>query len=145
MRDCGLRERRGILVDVHDINSHQIEWKKIGPGIVSIIMSTVVPLLQDPTSSSSPAPTSNAAQVHTLALNHLLSLGTQFPQEFRYGLSSLSMERRTRLETAIRQSVLQQQAMQQKQLEIERKEQERLAREKERVKIQLKSSFAGFT
>lgn len=115
------------------------------PGIVSIIMSTVVPLLQDPTSSSSPAPTSNAAQVHTLALNHLLSLGTQFPQEFRYGLSTLSMERRTRLETAIRQSVLQQQAMQQKQLEVERKEQERLAKEKERVKIQLKSSFAGFT
>ncbi|KAF9293013.1 hypothetical protein BGZ88_005891 [Linnemannia elongata] len=115
------------------------------PGVVSIIMSTVVPLLlQDPTSSS-PAPSSNAAQVHTLALNHLLSLGTQFPQEFRYGLSTLSMERRTRLETAIRQSVLQQQAMQQKQLEVERKEQERLAREKERVKIQLKSSFSGFT
>ncbi|KAG9063326.1 hypothetical protein KI688_004208 [Linnemannia hyalina] len=115
------------------------------PGIVSIIMATVVPLLQDPATSSSPAPTSSAAQVHTLALNHLLSLGTQFPQEFRYGLSTLSMERRTRLETAIRQSVLQQQAMQQKQLEVERKEQERLAKEKERVKIQLKSSFAGFT
>ncbi|KAF9536653.1 hypothetical protein EC957_010178, partial [Mortierella hygrophila] len=108
------------------------------PGIVSIIMATVVPLLQESTTSSSPAPTSNAAQVHTLALNQLLSLGTQFPQEFRYGLSTLSMERRTRLETAIRQSVLQQQAMQQKQLEVERKEQERLAKEKERVKIQLK-------
>ncbi|KAF9084004.1 hypothetical protein BGX23_010924 [Mortierella sp. AD031] len=113
------------------------------PGIISIIMSTVVPLLQDP-QASSPV-TGNAGLVHTLALNQLLSLGTQFPQEFRYGLSTLSIERRTRLETAIRQSVLQQQAQQQRQQEIEQREQERLAREKDRVKIQLKSSFAGFT
>lgn len=105
-------------------------------------MSTVVPLLQDP--QTTPA-TGHAAQVHTLALNQLLSLGTQFPQEFRYGLSALSMERRTRLETAIRQSVLQQQAQQQKQQELEQREQERLAKERDRVKIQLKSSFAGFS
>ncbi|KAF9133212.1 hypothetical protein BGW39_010323 [Mortierella sp. 14UC] len=113
------------------------------PGVISIIMSTVVPLLQDP-QLSTPL-TTNAGLVHTLALNQLLSLGTQFPQEFRGGLSTLSIERRTRLETAIRQSVLQQQAQQQKQQEIERREQERLAKERDRVKIQLKSSFAGFT
>ncbi|KAG0204440.1 hypothetical protein BGX28_003622 [Mortierella sp. GBA30] len=111
------------------------------PGVVSIIMSTVVPLLQEPGANMS----SNELVVHTLALNHLLALGTQFPQEFRHGLSSLSTERRTRLETAIRQSVLEQQQQQQKQQEKEQREQERLARERDRVKIQLKSSFAGFT
>ncbi|KAG0257240.1 hypothetical protein BGZ95_005295, partial [Linnemannia exigua] len=116
------------------------------PGIISIIMSTVVPLLQDPhQASTTPLAGNNSAQVHTLALNQLLSLGTQFPQEFRSGLSTLSMERRTRLETAIRQSVLQQQAQQLKREESERKEQERKDKERDRVKIQLKSSFAGFT
>ncbi|KAF9169523.1 hypothetical protein BGX21_008690 [Mortierella sp. AD011] len=113
------------------------------PGIISIIMSTVVPLLQ-PTDSTS-TPSSKALLVHTLALNNLLALGTQFPAEFRYGLSTLSVERRTRLESAIRQSVLEQQQQQQKQQEREQREQERLARERDRVKIELKSSFAGFT
>ncbi|KAF9207309.1 hypothetical protein BGZ49_000724 [Haplosporangium sp. Z 27] len=117
--------------------------EKARPGIISIIMSTVVPLLQ-PADDSSTA-SSKALLVHTLALNNLLSLGTQFPVEFRYGLSALSVERRTRLETAIRQSVLQQQEQQQKQQEREQREQERLARERDRVKIELKSSFAGFT
>ncbi|KAI1314758.1 hypothetical protein EDD11_001727 [Mortierella claussenii] len=113
------------------------------PGIVSIIMSTIVPLLQEtgPSLSSS----SKAQAVHTLALNNLLGLGTQFPMEFRYGLLQLSLERRTRLESAIRQSVLQQQEQQQKQQERAQREQERLARERDRVKIELKSSFAGFT
>ncbi|KAG0005572.1 hypothetical protein BGZ79_003817 [Entomortierella chlamydospora] len=113
------------------------------PGIISIIMSTVVPLLQ-PADSTSTA-SSKALLVHTLALNNLLALGTQFPAEFRYGLSTLSVERRTRLESAIRQSVLEQQQQQQKQQEREQREQERLARERDRVKIELKSSFAGFT
>ncbi|KAF9563172.1 hypothetical protein EC968_004980 [Mortierella alpina] len=112
------------------------------PHIVAIIMSTVVPLLQDPHATSV---SSSASVVHTLALNHLLALGTQFPKDFRHGLSTLSIERRTRLETAIRQSVLQQQQQQQKQQEKERREQERLAKERDRIKIQLKSSFAGFT
>ncbi|KAF9932214.1 hypothetical protein BGZ67_004856 [Mortierella alpina] len=112
------------------------------PHIVAIIMSTVVPLLQDPHDTSV---SSSTSVVHTLALNHLLALGTQFPQDFRHGLSTLSMERRTRLETAIRHSVLQQQQQQQKQQEKERREQERLAKERDRIKIQLKSNFAGFT
>ncbi|KAI8602311.1 armadillo-type protein [Dissophora ornata] len=111
------------------------------PGMISIIMSTVVPLLQDPDSTNT---SSKAAAVHTVALNNLLALGTQFPMEFRHGLSRLSVERRTRLESAIRQSVLQQQEQQQKQQERELREQERLARERDRVKIELKSSFAGF-
>ncbi|KAF9431641.1 hypothetical protein BGZ76_011895 [Entomortierella beljakovae] len=111
-------------------------------GIISIIMSTVVPLLQPVDAASG---SSKAQAIHTLALNNLLSLGGQFPAEFRHGLLSLSTERRTRLETAIRQSVLQQQEEQQKQQERERREQERLARERDRVKIELKSSFAGFT
>ncbi|KAF9113074.1 hypothetical protein BGX27_002279 [Mortierella sp. AM989] len=112
-------------------------------GIISIIMSTIVPLLQPAEAIGTPS--SKAQSVHTLALNNLLALGTQFPVEFRYGLSTLSVERRTRLETAIRQSVLQQQQQQQKQQEREQREQERLARERDRVKIELKSSFAGFT
>ncbi|KAG0052721.1 hypothetical protein BGZ83_002190 [Gryganskiella cystojenkinii] len=108
----------------------------------------LVPLLQDSQTLSSAltqSKSSRTSQVHTLALNQLLSLGTQFPTEFRQGLQTLSMERRTRLESAIRQSVLQQQEQQQKQHEQEQREQERLARERDRVKIQLKSSFAGFT
>ena len=111
------------------------------PGMISIIMSTVVPLLQNPDSTNT---LSKAAIVHTVALNNLLALGTQFPMDFRRGLSKLSVERRTRLESAIRQSVLQQQEQQQKQQEREQREQERLARERDRVKIELKSSFAGF-
>lgn len=114
----------------------------VRPGIVSIMMSTVVPLLQAVDSHGS---SSKAMMVHTLALNNVLALGTQFPTEFRYGLAGLSVERRTRLETAIRQSVLQQQQQQQKQQEREQREQERQARERDRVKIELKSSFAGFT
>ncbi|KAI7831757.1 armadillo-type protein [Gamsiella multidivaricata] len=115
------------------------------PGMVSVIMSTVVPLLQPVNASSlSSSVSSKAMAVHTLALNNLLGLGTQFPQEFRQGLGALSMERRTRLENAIRQSVLQQQEQQQRQQEREQREQERLARERDRVKIELKSSFAGF-
>lgn len=116
--------------------------------MVSILLSTVVPLLQDAQSLSSlstASRSSRASQVHTLALGHLLSLGTQFPTDFRQGLQTLSVERRTRLESAIRQSVLQQQEQQQRQQEMEQREQERLARERDRVKIQLKSSFAGFT
>ncbi|KAF9189684.1 hypothetical protein BGZ50_000632 [Haplosporangium sp. Z 11] len=113
-----------------------VSTDEVRPGIVSIIMSTVVPLLQDTDLANS---TPGAQAVHTLALNHLLSLGTQFPMDFRHGLATLSIERRTRLETAIRQSVLQQQQQQQKQQERERQEQERLARERDRVKIQLKS------
>ncbi|KAF9348960.1 hypothetical protein BGX34_002136 [Mortierella sp. NVP85] len=111
----------------------------VRPGMVSILMSTAVPLLQpvDATNASS-----KAMMVHTLALNNLLALGTQFPSEFRHGVSQLSLERRTRLETAIRQSVLQQQQQQQKQQERAQREQERLARERDRVKIELKSSFA---
>jgi hypothetical protein len=111
----------------------------VRPGMVSILMSTTVPLLQpvDATNASS-----KAMMVHTLALNNLLALGTQFPSEFRHGVAQLSLERRTRLETAIRQSVLQQQEQQQKQQERAQREQERLARERDRVKIELKSSFA---
>ncbi|KAG0226196.1 armadillo-type protein [Mortierella sp. GBAus27b] len=111
-------------------------------GMVSIMMSTVVPLLQGVESTNT---SSKAMAIHGLALNNLLGLGTLYPQEFRYGVSTLSVERRTRLETAIRQSVLQQQEQQQKQKEREQREQERLARERDRVKIELKSSFAGFT
>ncbi|KAF9999675.1 hypothetical protein BGZ65_005007 [Modicella reniformis] len=114
----------------------------VRPVIISIIMSTVVPLLHPVDSVNT---SSKAMMVHTLALNNLLALGTQFPMEFRHGLSTLSVERRTRLETAIRQSVLQQQQQQQKQQEREQREQERVARERDRVKIELKSSFAGFT
>ena len=110
--------------------------------MVAIIMSTVVPLLQEFHDTSV---SSSASVVHALALNHLLALGTQFPRDFRYGLSTLSLERRTRLESAIRQSVLQQQQQQQKQQEKEQREQERLAKERDRIKIQLKSSFSGFT
>ncbi|KAF9953857.1 hypothetical protein BGZ72_005108 [Mortierella alpina] len=112
------------------------------PQMVAIIMSTIVPLLQEFHDTSV---SSSASVVHALALNHLLALGTQFPRDFRYGLSTLSLERRTRLESAIRQSVLQQQQQQQKQQEKEQREQERLAKERDRIKIQLKSSFAGFT
>ncbi|KAF9581415.1 hypothetical protein BGW38_001584, partial [Lunasporangiospora selenospora] len=114
-------------------------------GVIAIIMSTVVPLLHDVNNKNEMASGSKAAQVHALALNHLLGLGTQFPKEFRQGLAYLSVERRTRLETAIRQSVLEQQEEQKKQQEREQREQERLARERDRVKIQLTSSFSGFT
>jgi hypothetical protein len=119
----------------------------IGAGIVSIILSTVVPLLADVTSSPTVVSTSTsnkASAVHTLGLNHLLSLGTQFPAEFRQGLKQLSVERRTRLETAIRASVLQQQEQHQRQMEREEQERQRQARERDRVKIQLKSNFDGF-
>ncbi|KAF9394364.1 hypothetical protein CPC16_011580 [Podila verticillata] len=116
-------------------------------GVVSIILSTVVPLLADVSSSSTTASLSTstkASAVHTLGLNHLLSLGTQFPAEFRQGLKQLSVERRTRLETAIRASVLQQQEQHQRQMEREEQERQRQARERDRVKIQLKSNFDGF-
>ncbi|KAF9212639.1 hypothetical protein BGZ59_006487 [Podila verticillata] len=116
-------------------------------GVVSIILSTVVPLLADVSSSSTTASLSTstkASAVHTLGLNHLLSLGTQFPAEFRQGLKQLSVERRTRLETAIRASVLQQQEQHQRQIEREEQERQRQARERDRVKIQLKSNFDGF-
>ncbi|KAG0032474.1 hypothetical protein BGZ81_010821 [Podila clonocystis] len=113
-------------------------------GIVSIILSTVVPLLADISSSPTPSTSNKASAVHTLGLNHLLSLGTQFPAEFRQGLKQLSVERRTRLETAIRASVLQQQEQQQRQMEREEQERQRQARERDRVKIQLKSNFDGF-
>ncbi|KAF9896033.1 hypothetical protein BX616_008277, partial [Lobosporangium transversale] len=115
------------------------------PGMISIIMSTLVPLLQDVNVEMVGSTGSRAQGVHTLGLNHLLGLGTQYPTEFRYGVSRLSVERRTRLENAIRQSVLEQQQQQQKQREREQREQERLARERDRVKIELKSSFSGFT
>ncbi|KAG0317822.1 hypothetical protein BG000_004413, partial [Podila horticola] len=104
-------------------------------GIVSIILSTVVPLLADVSSSStvaSPSTSNKASAVHTLGLNHLLSLGTQFPAEFRQGLKQLSVERRTRLETAIRASVLQQQEQHQRQMEREEQERQRQARERDR-------------
>ncbi|KAG0088006.1 hypothetical protein BGZ92_006713 [Podila epicladia] len=116
-------------------------------GIVSIILSTVVPLLADVSSSPtvvSPSTSNKASAVHTLGLNHLLSLGAQFPAEFRQGLKQLSVERRTRLETAIRASVLQQQEQHQRQMEREEQERQRQARERDRVKIQLKSNFDGF-
>ncbi|KAG0319615.1 hypothetical protein BGZ99_004988, partial [Dissophora globulifera] len=110
-------------------------------GIVSLTMSTVVPLLLVPGAVG----TGKAGLVHALALNSVLALGTQFPAEFRQGLATLSVERRARLESAIRQSVQQQQEQRQQQQEREQREQERLARERDRVRIELKSSFAGFT
>ncbi|KAG0334962.1 hypothetical protein BG004_000194 [Podila humilis] len=118
-------------------------------GIISIILSTVVPLLSEASSSTTAAVSSSsspnkASAVHALGLNHLLSLGTQFPAEFRQGLKQLSAERRTRLETAIRASVLQQQEQHQRQMEREEQERQRQARERDRVKIQLKSNFVGF-
>ncbi|KAF9419120.1 hypothetical protein BGZ94_009514 [Podila epigama] len=113
-------------------------------GIVSIIMSTVVPLLTEVSAATTPTTSTKAQAVHTVGLNHLLSLGSQFPAEFRQGLRQLSVERRTRLESAIRASVLQQQEQQQRQMELEEQARQRQQRERDRVKIQLKSSFDGF-
>ncbi|KAF9162925.1 hypothetical protein DFQ26_003103 [Actinomortierella ambigua] len=105
--------------------------------VVGVLLSTIVPLLHEDVNQP-------ASPLHQLALNHLLNLGTTYPKEFRHGLVQLSLERRTRLENAIRQNVMQQQEQQQKKQAREEAERQRLQRERDRVKIQLKSNFDGF-
>ncbi|KAF9971868.1 hypothetical protein BGZ73_005104 [Actinomortierella ambigua] len=105
--------------------------------VVSVLLSTIVPLLHEDVSQP-------ASPLHQLALNHLLNLGTTYPKEFRHGLVQLSLERRTRLENAIRQNVMQQQEQLQKKQAREEAERQRLQRERDRVQIQLKSNFDGF-
>ncbi|KAG0234705.1 hypothetical protein BGW41_001025 [Actinomortierella wolfii] len=112
--------------------------------IVGVLLSTIVPLLHEDVTQPPKANAAIANQLHEMALNHLLNLGTTYPKEFRHGLLQLSQERRSRLENAIRQNVLQQQEQLQKKQAREEAERQRLQRERDRVQIQLKSSFDGF-
>ncbi|KAF9162928.1 hypothetical protein DFQ26_003106 [Actinomortierella ambigua] len=52
--------------------------------VVGVLLSTIVPLLHEDVNQP-------ASPLHQLALNHLLSLGTTYPKEFRHGLVQLSL------------------------------------------------------
>jgi hypothetical protein len=109
----------------------------IEPSVLSVILPTLTCLLDDPPYNG------HETKVHEATLVHLLAIATGTPAIFRDTVSKLPDHVRTKLEAAMRYSILASQEQQQKQRQKE--QQLRAAYEdSKQPTIALKMDFSNF-
>ncbi|CAG8604331.1 6383_t:CDS:10 [Rhizophagus irregularis] len=109
--------------------------------VIAVILPTLINLLENPPLESY----YQLPQLHTISVKHILSLATSQPLNFKEAIGLLSPQLKTKLESAIRFNVLQEQATQQRlQQERERKVNEQLELSKG-PSIVLKNDFSDFS
>jgi HEAT repeat-containing protein 5 len=107
---------------------------------MAVTLPTLINLLEDPPLESF----NQLPQLHSISVKHILSLATNHPLNFKEAIAVLSPQPKSKLESAIRFNVLQEQAIQQRlQQERERKVNEQLEFSKG-PSIVLKNDFSGF-
>jgi hypothetical protein len=104
---------------------------------LSIVLPTLTALLEDPPYSET------QSAVHSATLTHLLALATSTPTVFRETVAQLPVDVRTKLESAMRHSIL---ASQEQQQQNQQKEQQRRAayEDSKQPTITLKMDFSNF-
>ncbi|RGB29005.1 armadillo-type protein [Rhizophagus diaphanus] len=109
--------------------------------VIAVILPTLINLLENPPLESY----YQLPRLHTISVKHILSLATSQPLNFKEAIGLLSPQLKTKLESAIRFNVLQEQATQQRlQQERERKVNEQLELSKG-PSIVLKNDFSDFS